>query len=151
MAAICTNIIHITYYGNDETNIQTSSAIFNELEETFEFVWNADTGSLFDGVPETYSELGFESSWVAPLAFLQELCKKYNVDILGVAFEFSGGHVESFTLFKDSEDEIMPTNHLISFEAENRENIETPPIEGNDDILDQPLRLTDEEILASYQ
>ena len=86
----CENIIHITYYGKDKRS--DSINLLKELKAKFPDMY----GDFPDD--EIYTDLGFTSEWVSPLQFLQHLCNKYTADIIGVAYEFIDGYVESFEL-----------------------------------------------------
>lgn len=135
MSNRCTNTIHITYYGkNDEENYEIYNRIYEELDDTFGvfLYFNSD-----DEIPD---KIVFESEYVAPIEFLQEVCEIYNVDIIGVAYEFEGGYVESFELQNGMKSE-EPSGHFIKLQAEDKENTGTFPLNDGEDVLKEDVDL----------
>lgn len=157
MANICMNVIHVTYFGEtSEENLKTSQLLHKELHDNVLGIYpEYDQDNTYGA--ET--EFEFDSNWVTPLQLLQHFCNKYNVDIIGVAYEFGNGYVESFELKNQLVEEIE--QHVLTFlESDNEEEeISILPKSQDDEILDdeypaildpERLDLSDEEILKSY-
>lgn len=141
MSGTCNNIIYVTYHSDDyNKNLEVCKQICKTLNIKVE-----DDCDLKDY--KTYaihhSVLKFGSNWVAPIDILQDLCNTYDIDIMGVSYEFQeSGYVESFELVSNSIQESTE-NHMIVFEAEDKENTETPPIDGDENILDTDINELD--------
>ena len=147
----CENIIHITYYGKDKRS--DSINLLKELKAKFPDMY----GDFPDD--EIYTDLDFTSEWVSPLQFLQHLCNKYTVDIIGVAYEFIDGYVESFELKNELIEEVPAQTALHLIELKDLEEITELPKAQDDEFLDAEcpadldpdrLDLSDEEILKSF-
>ena len=145
-ANICTNIIHVSYYGkNEEENIKISKEIRSLLYSKF-----SEVTTEFDenGV---ICDFSFESNWAAPIILLDEISEKYKVDIIGVAYEFDDGYVESFELFADLNEEI-PGAILETITDDNiQEGVDTIVLPENEleilnDVLEDDIVVSDKEI-----
>jgi len=107
---------------------------------------------------EVITDVKFNTDWVVPLQLLQHLCNKYNVDIIGVGYEFNGGYVESFELRNQLIKEEIFDQHIIPFiEFQgDPETISKLPDAQNEDILESEyptkdsLNLSDNEIFNSF-
>ena len=160
MANTCYNIIHVTYFGKTrEEKVKTSKLLHEELYESNYLEYPQYSNDGFEDENELITEFELESKWVAPLQFLQHLCNKYNIDIIGVAYEFGCGYVESFELKNQLIEEEIQIQHIIPF-VEFQGDVETItelPDTQNEDILDSEyptpdsLDLSDTEILKSLQ
>lgn len=145
-ANVCTNIIHVSYYGkNEEENIKISKEIRSLLYSKF-----SEVTTEFDenGV---ICDFSFESNWAAPIILLDEISEKYKVDIIGVAYEFDDGYVESFELFADLNEEI-PGAILETITDDNiQEGVDTIVLPENEleilnDVLEDDINVSDKEI-----
>jgi hypothetical protein len=143
MANLCSNIINVTYFDEtEELKLKTSRLLHEELQENFSSLYpeycNAEDCEDEYEI-ECYFEVG--SKWVAPLQFFHHLCNKYNVDIIGVAYEFGGGYVESFELHNQLVEVEEHGQHVITFvdvdEDAEIETIEVLPNAQDDEILDK--------------
>ena len=148
MSGTCNNIIYITYHSNDyNKNIETYKQICKELKGPF---YNDYDLKVYKTFEIYHSTIDFCSNWVTPVDTLQNLCKSYDIDIIGVSYEFQeSAYVNSFEFVSDSIQETSG-NHMIVFEAEDKENTETPPIDGDENILDSDINeldLSDDAIL----
>lgn len=141
MGGTCNNLIYITYHSDDHNkNIETYKQICKTLHCKVEGDCDLKAFKTFEIY---HSELNFSSNWVAPIDILQDLCNTYDIDIMGVSYEFQGsGYVESYELVSNSVQECTE-NHMIVFEAEDKENTETPPIDGDENILDNDINELD--------
>ena len=138
MVNICTNIIHITYYGNIDENIKKSTEIKEFLESHYNLLW-FDTDDTYD----TYTEIAFESISVAPLTILSELSKENGVDIIGIAYEFTDRYVESFEYLTDLHEE--ETGGFIKLEED--ESGEVSVLDEEFEALDDAsINITDNEL-----
>ena len=145
-ANVCTNIIHVSYYEkNKEENIKISKEIRSLLYSKF-----SEVTTEFDenGV---ICDFSFESNWAAPIILLDEISEKYKVDIIGVAYEFDDGYVESFELFADLNEEI-PGAILKTITDDNiQEGVDTIVLPENEleilnDVLEDDINVSDKEI-----
>ena len=141
----CSNIIHITYRGSEEIKVATSKQIYFELRkyEKIKIMHIYEHADLIIKVE-------FISGLVVPLQFLQHLANKYNVDIIGVAYEFNdGGYVESFELYNQMIPDVDEDKHVITFEPVNEdaeiETIDVLPLGQDDEILDDDCPKTIED------
>jgi len=91
MKNICTNIIRITFFDDE---LQTSRRLLRELEKRCQYV-EYD----IDCVGGVIREYKIASKLMAPLDYFQWLCQEFNIDIIGVAYDFENGYVESFELY----------------------------------------------------
>lgn len=141
MSGTCNNIIYITYHSNDyNKNIETYKQICKTLNIKIE---NDCDLKVYKTFKIYHSVLNFDSNWVTPIDILQDLCNSHDVDIIGVSYEFQeSAYVNSFEFVSDSIQETSG-NHMIVFEAEDKENTETPPIDGDENILDNDINELD--------
>ena len=98
MRNICTNIIRITFFDDE---LQTSRRLFRELKKRCQYV-EYDINCV-GGVIREYK---IASKLMVPLDYFQWLCQEFNIDIIGVAYDFENGYVESFELYVDGDTEI---------------------------------------------
>lgn len=141
MANVCTNIIHITYYGSGAAKLLASKNLFQRIESKFLILSEHVYGHL---EPDPHNpinpitQLVFLSEWVAPIEFLQSLCYEFMVDIRGVSMEFIDGYVDCFELFNKLED-VKTGSHWVKLQAE----------EGASPIIpleeDEPIQLNDDQ------
>jgi hypothetical protein len=156
MSSICYNNIHVTYFDETiEEKIKTSRILHKELYEN-DYLEYPEYYNDEDEY-ELITEFEIESKWVAPLQFFQHLCNKYNIDIIGVAFNFDNGYVESFELKNQLVEEEIKTQQVLNF-VENNDKVETIyelPKSQDDEFLDaecpadldpEKLDLSDKEI-----
>lgn len=142
----CNNIIHINYYGTDDENQKSSELIYNELKNKFEVYFNEHNS---EGLICDYQ---FDSDWVSPTSFLKEISEKYKVDIIGVAYEFDDGYVDSFEILYKL-DEIVSREFLETVTdpciKEGVDTIVFPENELNilNEVLEDDINLSDKEIL----
>lgn len=126
--------------------IQHSKNLQKELEKNE----SLEINTIYTNDNELIDEYLFYSNLTSPLSFLQSLCDKYDIDIIGVAYDFTNGYVESFEFkYKLNEEEINYINEieLIS----NNEEIEVidklPKYQDNDDSIldDECPKITDDD------
>ena len=98
MKNICTNIIRITFFDDE---LQTSRRLLRELKKRCQYV-EYDINCV-GGVIREYK---IASKLMVPLDYFQWLCQEFNIDIIGVAYDFENGYVESFELYVDGDSEI---------------------------------------------
>ena len=98
MRNICTNIIRITFFDDE---LQTSRRLLRELKKRCQYV-EYDINCV-GGVIREYK---IASKLMVPLDYFQWLCQEFNIDIIGVAYDFENGYVESFELYVDGDTEI---------------------------------------------
>lgn len=98
MRNICTNIIRITFFDDE---LQTSRRLLRELKKRCQYV-EYDINCV-GGVIREYK---IASKLMVPLDYFQWLCQEFNIDIIGVAYDFENGYVESFELYVDGDSEI---------------------------------------------
>ncbi len=134
MGSICRNTIYVTYFGDDAEKQKTSKLVHEELHKS-NYLEYPEYYS--DSEDETISEFELESNWVAPLQLFQHLCNKYNIDIIGVAYEFSGGYVEAFELKNQLREEEVSEQHIIPFVE----------YDGDTEIISELPETQDEDIL----
>lgn len=100
MENMCNNIIHISYYDNNiQDKINKSNEIYDYISEHF----SLSSGLLDEDGAMIRCEFTTEAT--APLFKLSELSKEKGVDIIGVAYEFDGGYVDSFEYLIDLNEE----------------------------------------------
>jgi hypothetical protein len=98
MAVICNNIIHVSFNvdNDDTTGPEAKKKFVDDFASIFEMY---DLDRAYEYAEENEAlEIDFSSKWSAPIDILQEFCDKYNLTIIGVAYEFANGYVESFEL-----------------------------------------------------
>ena len=98
MKNICTNIIRITFFDDE---LQTSRRLLRELKKRCQYV-EYDINCV-GGVIREYK---IASKLMVPLDYFQWLCQEFNIDIIGVAYDFENGYVESVELYVDGDSEI---------------------------------------------
>lgn len=163
MANICNNKINITYFGTKEENYKTYHKFHKEINDIFLEVFpkykeqvKSEINDDFEIDYEDRSEITYEniktsfdiySMWVAPIQIFQDLCNKYNIDIIGVAYEFYSGYVESFELKneleKEEEEVIEHTLTFVNDSSTKNETISILPESQDDDILNDEFPLID--------
>ena len=96
---ICTNRISIRYHGDEEYQLEVSHKILEVLEKHYKVVFNEhdNMGNI--------TECVFESEWTCPLDLLESFSTNFNVDIIGVSYEFKDGYVDAFELYANIEEE----------------------------------------------
>ena len=139
---ICTNRISIKYHGDEETQLEVSHKILEVLEKNYKVIFNERDaiGNIIECV--------FESSWTCPTDLLQSFSINFNVDIIGVSYEFIDGYVDAFEIYADIEEEEMG-GFLPIAEVENDEDplMESYFIEENDILKEDELpEISDEEL-----
>ena len=127
MKNICTNIIRVTFFEDEE---QTSQELFKELSKRCQYI-DYDINAI-GGVIREYK---IASKLLAPLDYFQWLCYKFNIDIIGVAYDFENGHVESYEL-RNTDDELTESD----FEESLLNEILDEP---DDDFIDEDLEKKD--------
>lgn len=133
MEQLCTNRIFVTYYGAEEDKKQTSQKLFSILREKYSMIDAISDSAEF----EYFVEFSFFSDYVAPTEILQKICYELNIDIIGVAYLFDEGYVDAFELYNAQEEVDAPESHMIYVQAEDKENTETFPMNGNEAVLDE--------------
>ena len=138
---ICTNRIKLNYHGNDDFKLDASSEISKLLNEKFKVVFEERELSL-----GLLNECVFESKWSAPIEMLSALSTNYDVDIIGVSYEFKDGYVESFEIMADIEEEEI--GGFIKIDEKADLTKETPHFIEEDDILaeEDMLGMSDKEL-----
>lgn len=143
-ANICSNIIHINYYGTLEENEIVSKEIYEILKNKFDVYFDEYDE---DGLISDYQ---FDSEWTAPISFLDELSLKYNIDIRGVAYEFEDGYVEAYEILADFEEDITTPILKTVVSDDIKEGVDTIVLPENElDILNNPeddVIVTDKEL-----
>ena len=144
---VCTNIIHLTYYGSPEENLQSSEAIYKYLKNKFDVYFDEYDE---DGLITDYQ---FASQWTAPLSFLDELSMNFKVDIIGVAYEFEDGYVESFEILTKLDDEDITGSFINTVTDSNiEEGVDTIILPENelhilDEQLEEDVNVSDKEMV----
>ena len=98
---ICTNRISIRYHGDEKYQLEASHKILEVLEKHYKVVFNErnSVGNI--------TECVFEGKWTCPLDLLESFSTDFNVDIIGVSYEFRDGYVDAFELYANIEEEEM--------------------------------------------
>lgn len=84
---------------------------------------------------DSYVELTTSANHAAPLDKFQEICNTYGCEIIGVAYEFSESYVEAFELYSELTNIEDTSNHYIPMIASEFYNEETPPIDGDENMI----------------
>lgn len=95
MANIATNIVQVHFLNTPTPEYKI--AAFKEFFEEFEFYTEMERVEL-DLQTYDYVDFEFGSKWSEPTEFLQNLCDKYNMKIVGVCHEWGCSYVSSFEL-----------------------------------------------------
>ena len=98
---ICTNRISIRYHGGEEYQLEVSHKILEVLEKHYKVIFNEhdNMGNI--------TECVFESEWTCPLDLLESFSTNFNVDIIGISYEFRDSYVDAFELYANIEEEEM--------------------------------------------
>lgn len=136
---MCNNIIYITYLDKDVNSLPTN--LYYVLVDNYKILEFDDLNDK-----SLITEIKFLSDYVAPLSHLQELCNKYNIDIIGVSYDFENGYVESFELKNELIEEEDKTPHIIQLVNINDVEaiIEQLPLNQDEDIFEKEYPLEDE-------
>ena len=127
---ICTNRISLRYHGNEETQLESSKVLFETLNKKYKVIFNehSNLGTVIECV--------FESNWTCPIELLDSLSTNYNIDIIGVAYEFIDGYVEAFELLAKIPEEEKGSFIIID---EGKAQIIDAFIEEDDILEDDPI------------
>ena len=139
---ICTNRISIKYYGDQEHRLEVSRKMLEVLEKHYKVVFNErnNEGNI--------TECVFESKWTCPIDLLESFSTNFNVDIIGVSYEFKDGYVEAFELYANLEEEEMGSFLPIEQVEEGSDLAVESHFRQEDDILDEGdmLGMSDKEL-----
>ena len=139
---ICTNRISIRYHGDEEHQLEVSHKILEVLEKHYKVVFNErdNMGNI--------TECVFESEWTCPLDLLESFSTNFNVDIIGVSYEFKDGYVDAFELYANIEEEEMGSFLSIEQVVEGSDLTVESNFKEENDILDEGdmLGMSDKEL-----
>lgn len=139
MVNICTNIIHISYYGTIDENTKNSIELKEYIDTHYTLLWS-DSADDYD----ICTEIAFESDSVAPLTVLSEFSKEKGIDIIGIAYEFIDGYVDSFEYLADLHEE--ETGGFVKLEED--ESGEVSVSDEEYELLDDAsIDITDNELI----
>lgn len=98
MGNICNNVIFASF--PDGSTLEQRKAFLEELKEEFEVTAVDEEGlNEFDAF-----EVKFDSSWVAPIDWLQDASNKYGIELQCVAYDFTNGYSECFDLYPNDDE-----------------------------------------------
>ena len=98
MANMCKNILRIQFYDKEYQSLEGCRAVIKALLDKSSFSIT-DSKKGIKELGEDYIDIDMYTHLAAPIDYYQEVCDKYNVDIIGVAYDFDSQYVESFELY----------------------------------------------------
>ena len=127
MANIADNVLRV-YVNTEEEDFILIEQIKNELRElSYEYF-------EIDFIETDMLSIEMGTRWSAPVEEFQRICNTYGCHIIGVASEFGNRYVEAFDLDSEMSAEDL-SNHFFPVEATNEPNLETLPLEGDENML----------------
>ena len=116
MANIATNIVrfHFLNTPTPEYKIAALQSFFEDFDIAFEVYEKEEDLKIYDCV-----DFEFGSKWSEPTEYLQDLCNKYNIKIIGVCYEWGCDYVSSFELVPKIIEEITESDDNIENEQLN--------------------------------